>query len=139
MKFFRQFSSAIVLLALISVAVGASGADPRSGRITVPVMTPLTVKLDDAVNLKTAEKGGGFTATLAQPVQVDGVTVIPAGASAAGLVNKEPQFSLELNSVFVNGRLYRVTTSPIALNQKTSVRPGSTFTFNLTLSLNIAK
>lgn len=133
-------SSAIALVALVSISVGAAGADPRGGRITVPVMTPLTVKLDEAVNIKTAETGGGFTATLARPVQVDGVTVIPAGASAAGLIDKEQQqCSIELNSVFVNGRLYRVTTSPIAISQKTSLPPGSTFTFNLTLSVSIAK
>jgi hypothetical protein len=141
MRLLRKCGYAMALAAVISVAIGAAGADPRSGRITVPVMTPFTVKLDDAVNIKTAEKGGGFTATLTRPVQVDGITVIPAGSSAAGLVNKEQQqCSIELNSVFVGGRLYRVTTSPIAINQKKiSVPPGSTFTFNLTLSVSIAK
>jgi hypothetical protein len=139
MRLFRKYYRAIALAALISVAIGLAGADPRSGRITVPVMTPFTVKLDDAVNIKTAEKGAGFTATLTRPVQIDGITVIPAGASAAGLVNKDPQYSIELNSIFVNGRLYRVTTSPIAINRKASVPPGSTFTFNLELSVSIAK
>ncbi len=139
MRLFRKHCAAIALVALISITVGAAGADPRSGRITVPVMTPFTVKLDDAVNTKSAEKGAGFTATLTRPVQVDGITVIAAGASAAGLINKDPQYSIELNSIFVNGRLYRVTTSPIAINRKASVPPGSTFTFNLELSVSIAK
>ena len=139
MRLFRKYCSAIALVVLISVAIETVKADPRYGRITVPVMTPFTVKLDDAVNLKKNENGGGFTATLTRPVQVDGVTVIPAGSSAAGLVNKEPQLSIELNSVFVNGKLYRVVTSPIAISQKASVPPGSIFTFNLTLSVSIAK
>lgn len=139
MRLFRKHYAAIALVALISITVGAARADPRSGRITVPVMTPFTVKLDDAVNTKSAEKGAGFTATLTRPVQIDGITVIAAGASAAGLINKAPQYSIELNSIFVNGRLYRVTTSPIAINRKASVPPGSTFTFNLELSVSIAR
>jgi hypothetical protein len=140
MRLIRKHCSAIALVALISVAIGTAGADPRNVRITVPVMTPFTVKLDDAVNIRKDVNGGGFTATFSRPVQVDGITVIPAGSSASGLVNKEQQqCSIELNSVFVNGRLYRIATSPIAINQKASVPPGSTFTFNLMLSVSIAK
>ena len=139
MRLFRKYCSAIALVVLISVAIDTAGADSRSGRITVPVMTPLSVKLEEAVNIKTAEEGGAFTATLTRPVQVNGITVIPAGSSAAGFVHKEPQCGIELNSVFVNGRSYRVTTSPVAINRKGSVPAGTTFTFNLTLSVSIAK
>jgi len=46
---------------------------------------------------------------------------------------------MQLNSVFVNGRLYRITTSPISLNQKSNLRAGSTMTFYLVLSLSIAR
>jgi hypothetical protein len=139
MRFLKKCCSAAALIALISVAIGVAGASPRSGGITVPVMTPLTVKLEEAVTIKMAEDGGNFTATLTRPVEVNGVTVIPAGSAAAGLVHKEPQHSIELNSVFVNGRLYRVTTSPVAINHKGSISPGTTFTFNLILSLSISK
>lgn len=139
MRFFRKCGSAIALIALISVTTGIAGANPQRGGITVPVMTPLTVKLENAVNIKTAEEGGGFTATFTRPVQINGLTVIPAGSSAAGLVHKAPGYSIELNSVFVNGRSYRVTTSPVAINHKGSIPPGATFTFNLTLSVSIAK
>jgi len=140
MRFFRKCCcSAVALIALISVTTGIAGASPQRGGTIVPVMTPLTVKLDEALSIKTAEKDGGFTATFARPVQVNGITVIPAGSSASGLVHKEPQYSIELNSVFVNGRSYRVTTSPVAINHKGSIPPGATFTFNLTLSVSIAK
>ena len=139
MRFFRKSCSAVALIALMPVASGAAGANLRSGGMSVPVMTPLTVKLEDAVSIKTAERGGGFTATFTRPVQVNGITVIPAGSSAAGLVHAEPQYSIELNSVFVNGRSYRVTTSPIMLSRRSSNPPGTTFTFDLTLSVSIAK
>lgn len=132
--------SAIVLGVLISVSANAKGVNPR-GATTVPVMTALTVRLDETVNVRTTPNGSGFTASIKDPVKVDGVTIIPANASAAGLVSKESQSSgeLELNSIFVNGRMYRVTTSPIAFSQKTNLRSGATVTFHLVLSLNIAR
>ena len=139
MRSFRNYCSTIAFLAVILTTISTAGADPRSGRITVPVMTPFTVKLDEAVNIKTVEKGGAFTATLTRPVQINGMTVIPAGASAAGLVTRDQHYSIELNSIFVNGKLYRVTTSPIAISQKGAVAPGTIFTFNLELSVNIAR
>ena len=128
-------------VALISfMAVSAAVAKDNS-RITVPVMTPFTVKLDKALNARSAVNGEEFTATFKEPVQIDGITVIPVNASAAGLVSKDQQSSgqMELNSVFVNGRPYRISTSPITFNGKTSFRAGSIVTFDLMLSLNIAR
>ena len=115
-------------------------ASPRGGK-AVPVMTAFTVKLDQALNAKTASNGAPFTATLTQPVEVDGQTIIPAGASAGGIVSKEAanQPQLELNSVFVNGRSYRITTESLPLSQKTSLPAGATLTFHLILSFSIAK
>ena len=126
--------------ALVTIFALSASAARDNGRMTVPVMTPLTVKLDQALSAKTAVNGEGFTATLKTPVQVDGITVIPANASAAGLVSKDGSANqMELNSVFVNGRSYRITTSPVAFNEKTSLRAGTTVTFYLVFSLNIAK
>lgn len=118
-----------------------NGAHNRESRITIPATTPLTVKLDQVVSAKTAESGGGFTVTFSEPVRVDGLIVIPAGATGAGLVSRGSQNSaeMELNSVFVNGRSYRVTTSPITFNQKGSLRAGTKFTFDLMLSLNVTE
>lgn len=121
----------------ISVCVTAYASGGRS----VPVMTAFTVKLDQAVNAKTAANGTSFTATLKEPVDVDGQTIIPAGASAGGVLSKESPTStqLELNSVFVNGRLYRITTEPVTVGQKAPLRAGSAVTFHLTLSLKLAQ
>ena len=140
MRSLGKSCSATVVVALMAIAIRVEAANPRNGKIAVPVMTPFTVKLDQAVNARAAN-GTGFTASIKDPVEVDGVVLIPANSSAAGLVSKESQGSgqLELNSVFVNGRSYRITTSPIPLSQKTNVRAGSIFTFYLVLSLNVAK
>jgi len=134
----RRWFCFVMLIALM--AVSAEGAR-NNGRITVPVMTPFTVRLDKAVSAQTAVNGDEFTATLNEPVQINGMTVIPMNSSAAGLVSKDRQSSvqMELNSVFVNGRSYRISTSPIVFNQKTSFRAGSTVTFHLMLSLNIVR
>jgi len=141
MRLFRKSCSALAMVALLSFAIRVEGANPHGARITAPVMTPLTVKLDQAVGAKTAANGTGFTALVKDPVQVDGVVVIPANSSAGGLVNKEPRGSseLQLNSVFVNGRLYRITTEPIPFGQKANFRAGSTFTFHLVLALSISR
>jgi hypothetical protein len=124
-----------------SAPVLMDGAHNRDSKVTIPATTPLTVKLDQVVSAKTAESGGGFTVTFSEPVRVDGTIVIPAGASGAGLVSRNSQngTEIELNSVFVNGRSYRMTTSPITFNQKGTLRAGTKFTFDLMLSLNVVE
>ncbi|MGA8085735.1 MAG: hypothetical protein WCA10_00415 [Terracidiphilus sp.] len=146
MRTLRRWSIAIALVGctvLNGTAKPApgSGGYSRGSRVTIPVTTPLTVKLDQAVSAKTAESGAGFTVTFSEPVRVDGMVVIPAGASGAGLVNRNSQngAEMELNSVFVNGRSYRVTTLPITFKQKSILRAGTKFTFDLLLSLNVVE
>ncbi len=140
MSSLRKSCLAILTAALMFATPNAQAATPRSGGVTVPVMTQLTVKLDEAVNPRTVSNGSGFTATIKEPVLVGGVTVIPANSSAGGLVNKGSAGSeLVLNSIFVNGRMYRITTSPVSFNPKVNLRAGSSVTFHLVLSLNIAR
>ena len=141
MKSFRKRCCAIIFAALISVATSVEGANPRGDNLTVPVMTPLTVRLDEAVNAKTASSGSGFTATIKDPVEVGGMTMIPVNSSAGGLLSKGSagRGEMQLNSVFVNGRMYRITTSPVPFSQKAKLRAGSSVTFYLVLSLKIAR
>lgn len=141
----RTWPIAIALMACTVLNVAAKpaaaliGANNRGSKVTIPVTTPLTVKLDQVVSERTVKSGEGFTVTFSEPVKVDGVVVIPAGASGAGFVNRNAQngTEMELNSVFVNGRSYRVTTSPISFNPKGTLRAGTKFTFDLVLSLSV--
>jgi hypothetical protein len=133
----RWYPAGVAVLAFFAI-----GATAHAGRgMSVPVMTALTVKLDQAINAKSAANGAPFTATFKEAVEVGGQPAIPAGASAGGLITKEPGTSaqLELNSVFVGGRMYRITTEPVVINQKGGVPTGATLTFHLTLSLSLAK
>lgn len=128
------------LVALAVFTLTGSIVYAGSGR-SVPVMTAFTVKLDEAVRPERVANGTPFTATLKQPVEVDGLVMIPAGASAGGILSKESENSaeMELNSVFVNGHMYRITTEPVTIGQKGGLRAGATLTFHLMLSLNLAR
>src|SRR5579859_2258188 len=54
--------------------------------VTIPAGTILTVRLAQSLSTKTSRSGDSFTGTIAEPVSVDGKTVIPSGADAAGTV-----------------------------------------------------
>lgn len=148
MKTLRSWSIAITLIGgtVLSgtarpAAALTSGAHNRDGKVTIPATTLLTVKLDQVVSARTVKSGEGFTVTFSEPVMVDGVVVIPAGAAGAGFVNRNSLngTEMELNSVFVNGKSYRVTTSPISFDPKETLRAGTKFTFDLMLSLNVVE
>ena len=53
---------------------------------TVPTGTVVSVRLGETLGSKTSQAGQDFTATLAEPVVVEGKEVIPAGADAHGTV-----------------------------------------------------
>ena len=75
------------------------------------------MRLDNAVGSKISQSGDRFTATVSEPVQVDGRTVIPSGATASGTVDEAKArgrfkgaalLRLSLHSVTVNGATYPV-------------------------------
>lgn len=94
--------------------------------IVVPAGTVLTVRLGDALSSKTSQAGQAFTATLAEPVQVDGKDVIPSGATASGTVtDAKPlgrfkggaSLAVRLTSINVNGTDHPIQTSSVARSQ----------------------
>jgi hypothetical protein len=102
----------------------AQPAQPRAQAVTVvvPAGTVLTVRLGQAVGSKISTSGQTFAATLASPVTVGGNTVIPAGASASGIVvDAKPlgkfkgaaTLQLKLTSINVNGTDHNVETSAL--------------------------
>ncbi len=90
--------------------------------IILPAGTVLTVSLGQAVGSKISQAGQSFTATLAQPVQVDGKDVIPAGATASGtVVDAKPlgrfkggaSLQLKLVSINIKGSDRPIETSSV--------------------------
>jgi hypothetical protein len=97
-------------------------APPRPKPIIVPAETVISVVLDEPVGSKISSPGQQFTATVNQPVEVDGRLAIPKGARATGIVkDAKPagrfkggaQLELTLASIEVHGENYDVhTTAP---------------------------
>lgn len=88
--------------------------------IVVPAGTTITVRLASAVGSKISNTGDVFLATVAEPVSVDGKTVIPKGADAKGKVVEAKalgkikgaaRLKLALTSVTINGQPYPIESS----------------------------
>jgi hypothetical protein len=110
-------------------AAGSKSADksaaskPAPQTITIPAGTVLTVRLGETLSSKESSAGQGFSATVAQPVVVDGKTVIERGAAARGTVvdakgmghfKGGALLEVRLSSVSINGRETSVDTGMVA-------------------------
>ncbi len=88
--------------------------------ITVPAGTMVVVKLGQTLSSKSSTDGETFDATVAQPVEVGGKVVIPAGAEATGTVQEAAplgrfkggaRLAIVLDSVVLNGEKVRLKTA----------------------------
>src|SRR5579862_6010840 len=93
---------------------------PAPPPAVIPAGTLLTVTIDQTVSSKTNNNGDSFAASLAAPISVDGVTVLPTGtrakgtvvqADSAGRVKGGAVLALTLDSITVNGQPYSIQTS----------------------------
>jgi hypothetical protein len=110
-----------------SVAPPVEQPKPEPIPIVVPAGTVLTVKTTQAMSSGTSQAGQSFVATLAQPVTVEGNTMIPAGATATGTVvaakaqgkiKGEGNLSLKLTSISTAGQTYRIKTHVVSETAK---------------------
>ena len=72
-----------------SAAEGAASTKPGASKpvnqtLTIPAGTVITVRLGETLSSRSSSAGQGFSATVAEPVVVDGKTVIEKGAAARG-------------------------------------------------------
>lgn len=123
-------------------ATTASGhvAGIRKGeRVVVPAQTEITVRLKQVVGTKLLATGGAFSAVVSDPVQVSGVTVIPVGTMARGIVTKPGKYSPEmaLTEITLDGRSHRVSTVTVGFNEQISFPAGSETSFHLLLPLKL--
>ncbi|MGC2696223.1 MAG: hypothetical protein WA738_10580 [Candidatus Angelobacter sp.] len=118
-------------------AAGNAGSDKngsanRSGEkkiaaerqpITIPQGTVITVRLGETLSSKSSSTGESFSATVAEPVVVDGKTVIEKGAAARGSVVDAKSMGhfkggalleVKLDSVTINGKETSVSTGMVA-------------------------
>ena len=73
--------------------------------ITLPKGTKITATVRQTLNTDKNRRGDAFSARLAQPVKVDGKTVLPRGTAITGRITKLRTYELKvaLSSVVVNG------------------------------------
>jgi len=133
----RLFGVALVALTLAACTT-AETADKKTGeeessgffglnkpapRVTVPSGTPLHIVLQQGVGTDASTPGAQFTAALADPVVIDGKTILDKGAAVAGRVvdvkkagrvKGRATLSLELTSVEHDGK-------PVTIETKTFV------------------
>src|SRR5258707_3919795 len=109
---------AVVLAA--ALVTGATVYADRPDPMTVPERTPIHITLDQAVASDQNIPGDHFSATVAEPVDVNGKTVIPQGAHVEGLVVDSrksghlmgrAQLRLVLDAVQVDGKSYDLRTT----------------------------
>ena len=95
-----------------------AAAEPK----IVPAGQHIVVRLGQAVGSKISSPGQAFSATVAQPVEVNGQVLIPAGAEASGTVAEAvplgrfkggARLRLALDTVKVGGHSYKVETAAI--------------------------
>ena len=111
-------------------APATAPAEPRKPRIetvTIPEGTSLTVRLGEALGSKISQPGQSFSASLVDPVEVGGKTVIPAGAEARGtVVDAKPLgrfkggalLSVQLTSITIHGTEHQIQTSAVSQTEK---------------------
>jgi hypothetical protein len=101
-------------------ASNSSASAPAPQPIVIPAGKMLTVTLDQAVGTKIDNDGDRFDASLAEPVTVDGVEVLPEGTRATGTVVRAKEaghvkggalLALTLDAVKVNGQTYSIETT----------------------------
>ena len=90
-------------------ASGAPQASPPAV-VDLPAGTDLRVRLDQDLGSKTSQTGDSFSATVADPVVVDGETIIPQGARAEGTVIDAKPLGRFKGGASLAVRLERVTT-----------------------------
>jgi hypothetical protein len=120
---------------------GSSGGGSNSGRSTsrsrsasempsrlvVPSGTVLTVRLGETLSSKQSQPGQTFTASTVNPIEVEGKTVVPAGATATGtVVAAHPAgkfkgaslLQIKLDSITIGGKQHNIDTSSVERSEK---------------------
>ncbi len=106
---------------------GAKETKAAKQTITIPEGTVITVRLGETLSSKSSSAGQGFPATVAEPVVVEGKTVIERGAAARGSVvdakgmghfKGGALLEVKLDSVTINGKETSVRTGMVARSVK---------------------
>jgi hypothetical protein len=99
----------------------ASSAPAPAPPVVIPADSDITIVLDEALSSKTSSSGQSFSASLRDPIEVNGQVVVPRDARVTGLVRDAKsaghfkggaELSLELTSINIKGKDRDLHTSP---------------------------
>ena len=102
-------------------------APPPPAPVVIPAGTSITVRTQSALSSKQNQSGDTFLATVADPVSVNGETLIKTGAQAQGTVVQAvakgkikgaATLELELTSVTIHGTSYPIHSSMAGFSEK---------------------
>jgi hypothetical protein len=105
----------------------AQAPAPAPAPIVVPRGTSIEIVLDQPLSSKTSTEGQSFSATVVDPVVVDGQVVIPKHAHARGTVTSvksagrfkgASELGLALRHIEINGQRYEIAASTPELSKK---------------------
>jgi outer membrane lipoprotein SlyB len=96
---------------------------PReAAQLTIPAGTKLVVRLDESLSTKENSAGDHFTATLEEPIIVDGRSLVPKGTTCVGRVTEsaasgrmegKADLTITLDALEVNGVKHKIQTSSV--------------------------
>ncbi|HXK07047.1 MAG TPA: hypothetical protein VMS37_31920 [Verrucomicrobiae bacterium] len=95
---------------------------PVRPAIVIPNGTPLHVRLDHELDTKRNRAGDRFTASLSEPLTIDGAPVLPVGtrfnghvtsAGASGRLKGRAEIGLTLDSFEYQGQRYEIHTTSV--------------------------
>ncbi|HLH34414.1 MAG TPA: hypothetical protein VKX41_07055 [Alloacidobacterium sp.] len=100
---------------------------PAPAPLVIPAGTRIRVSLGEALGSKISQTGQSFSATVADPIVVDGRTVVRAGAPASGTVvaakslgrfKGQAELAIRLDSIRAEGGTYPIETAAVERVEK---------------------
>jgi hypothetical protein len=115
-----------------TMSPGRTASDSKSQAamaqpLVVPAGAIITVRLGETLSSKESQAGQTFSATVANPIEVDGKTVVSSGATATGTVvaahaagkfKGASLLQIKLDSITVGGRQHTIETSSVERSEK---------------------
>jgi hypothetical protein len=110
-----------------TAAASAPATVPPPAPLVIPAGTHIRVSLAQALGSKISQAGESFNATVADPIVVDGRTVVRAGAPASGTVvdakslgrfKGQAELAIRLDSIRAAGGTYPIATSTVERVEK---------------------
>jgi hypothetical protein len=101
-------------------AVESDAGLPLHESPSLPAGTLLTVKLNNPISAESPDTSGTFNAIVDEPVQFNGITIVPRGARASGRVESARASSLKRNRSYVRLSLESISVSGHDLPVQTS-------------------